>query len=208
MKTLIKITIFVAAISTVAISCNKNEKEIAPNVLPEETIPVEPRYLTLSIPFPAMESSDGTKVSLDPATGKTSWEEGDKIVIYGRRQTAAEPKTNIDPIIHVLTAAELANPYVAVISEDISSFEKDEEGPHAINAAYPADDWDFYSPWYSSGRAAFTNTNQILLAGYISDDNSTIKLFNLTAAIAFKVEGDFDSYNFFGNNGDETDSVA
>lgn len=204
MKTLIKITFFVAAIGTVAISCNKNEKEIAPNVLPEETIPVEPRYLTLSIPFPAMESLDGTKVSLDPATGKTSWEEGDKIVIYGRRQTAAEPKTNIDPIIHVLTAAELANPYVAVISEDISSFEKDEEGPHAINAAYPADDWDFYSPWYSSGRAAFTNTNQILLAGYISDDNSTIKLFNLTAAIAFKVEGDFDSYNFFGNNGDET----
>lgn len=198
-----KIYTLIASCAVVCIlSCQKNN-ESAVTEEPKVEVATEPHIVTLSVPYPALETQTATKVFMDPADGKSYWEVGDKIVIYGK-PSGDIPSTNY--IVHAITASEITNPAIAVITEDISAIEAYAETgsiPHKYNAAYPAEDWYFYSHWTGNGRASFNNTNQILMAGYVSDELDAINLFNLNAVIAFKVSGDFDSYNFMGNNGDE-----
>lgn len=181
-------------VAVLAFSC---EKAVEINQPKDE---VAPQLTTITCAFPTMADQNGTKVTLD-AAGHTGWEAGDKIVIYGRRNQNDDTATPLSPIIHTLTAAEVVDPKVAVFTEDLSGIEPDPAGVKPYNAAYPADDWGFYSDWYSSARARFSNTNQLLLAGAM-DSEGTITFNNLCGAIMFKVSGDFDEYQFFGN-GDE-----
>ena len=202
MKKLYILFLLASSVLVCIMSCQKN-KESAVTEEPKVEVATEPHIVTLSVPYPALETQTATKVFMDPADGKSYWEVGDKIVIYGK-PSGDTPSTNY--IVHSITAPEITNPAIAVITEDISAIEAYAETgsiPHKYNAAYPADDWYFYSHWTGNGRASFNNTNQILMAGYVSDELDAIKLFNLNAVIAFKVSGDFDSYNFMGNNGDE-----
>ncbi|MBR1510745.1 MAG: hypothetical protein IJ623_08865 [Bacteroidales bacterium] len=137
---------------------------------------------------------DNTKVSVD-ADGKTQWEVGDQIVFSGR-PTAK--------VVHTLTAEELTNPRLAKITVDLSPLTtEDESTPHKWNVAYPAEIWSPYSSSHMYGRSRFEGTNRLLLAGYVSDDMTSIVMNHVTASILFKVSGDFDSYIFFGNGGTE-----
>ena len=181
------------------LSCQKNEEAVLIEGVEVEEVAAA-KVLNLSVPYPALESANGTKVTMNPATGVSQWVAGDKIVIYGKPNS--EDPTNY--VVHTITPAEISDPTVANISVDVSAIgESYYCSPHHYSIAYPADDWDYYSKWSSDGRGAFTNTNQILLGGYIADDLSSATLYNLSAVIAFKVSGDYDSYNFFGNDGDE-----
>lgn len=184
-----KVMIYLASlcVAAMAISC---EKTVEINQFAEEGTP---HLTTLTCEFPTMTDQYGTKVTLD-AGGHTGWEAGDKIVIYGKRESGS--------VVHELTASEVTDPKKAVFDVDLSGLEADPDGVYSYNAAYPADDWGFYSDWYSSGRAKFFETNQILLAGYVN--GGSVYLENLCAAITFQVSGDFDSYYFSGYNETET----
>lgn len=149
----------------------------------------EPQLVTLTCEYPGMVSPSGTKVTLDES-GNAGWEVGDKIVIFGKSRTK---------VVHELVAGDIVDPSVAIFTEDLSGLVED-EAPHVYNAAFPADDFDFYSS-NSYGRARFYETNQVLMAGYLDGDK--IVLQNLCAAITFKVSGDFDTYVFTGRNGTE-----
>lgn len=160
---------------------------------------------TITCEFPSMTDQNGTKVSLTEA-GETGWQEGDKIVIYGKRRNASPDHPELDKVIHTLTAVEVTDPTKAVFTVDLSGLEADPAGIHPYNAMYPADETDeylpFYSEWGSSGRTRFKDTNKMLMAGYL--DGGVMSLQNLCAAITFKVSGDFDTYYFSGYAGTET----
>lgn len=197
MKKSIIISLFAFCAAVCVVSCQVSLVEEA-----EVKEVKEPVIINLSIPYPALESANGTKVTMDPSTGVTNWVAGDKIALYGKPN--GTDGTNF--ITHEIIASEITDPTVATISVDISDligWEETSSGARNFNIAYPADDWSFYSQWTGGGRAGFRNTNQILLAGYVANELDSATLFNLSAVITFKVSGDFDSYIFFGNDGDE-----
>ena len=196
---IVKIIMASVSVAILFASCQKNVEEIVP-------VQEKAQLTTITCAFPSMTDQNGTKVSLD-ATGKTGWEAGDKIVIYGKRNHADTDDDPLsDKVIHTLTASEVSDPSVAVFSVDLSGLTPDPAGNHPYNAVYPADESDdylpFYSPWGASGRARFTDTNKHLLAGWIDSGIMTLK--NVCAAIVFTVSGDFDTYYFSGFNQTET----
>jgi hypothetical protein len=188
-------------VAALALSC---EKSIDVNQVKDAE--VTPQLTKVSCEFPKMTDQNGTKVSL-ATTGKTQWEEGDKIVIYGNPSSSDATKR----IVHEIAAADITNPEVAVFDVDFSDldvqYNSGSEGTYyPYTVAYPYTDGQ---PYYLStgnnnyGRSRFQNTNQLLMAGHVSDDNSSIVLNHLTAAITFSVSGDFDSYTFSGAAGTE-----
>ncbi len=184
--------------AVLVLSCQKN---------PEPKAPEESRNLvTLTCEFPAIIDENGTKVSLG-VDGKTGWEVGDKIVIYGNPSSSDDTKR----VVHEIAAGEIVNPEVAVFDVDFSGLEAQydsgTEGTYyPYTVAYPYTDGQ---PYYLStgnnnyGRSCFQNTNQMLMAGHVRDDKSSIILNQINAAITFSVSGDFDSYTFSGRNGTE-----
>ena len=166
----------------------------------------EPNVHTLSVRFPEMTDQNGTKVSL-ATTGKTQWEVGDKLVIFG--QPSSEDATK--RVVHEIVAGDITDPEVAVFDVDLSGLTPENasdnnEFAHRFNVIYPYTEGQqyYYSTGkYNYGRARFQNTNQLLLAGYVSDNLSFIELSPVTAAITFSVSGEFDSYIFSGKDGDE-----
>lgn len=193
------ISLFAFCAAMCAVSCQISLVEEA-----EVNDVKEPVIINLSIPYPALESANGTKVTMNPLTGVANWVAGDKIVIYGKPNTS-DP-TNY--VVHEITAGEISDPTVANITVDVSAIGGSTYycSPHHYSIAYPADTWEYYSQWSSDGRGAFTNTNQLMFGGYVADDLKSATLFPLTSVIAFKVDGDFDSYNFFGDG--ETEVVG
>ena len=194
-----KVIILVAILSIAALfSCQRVNED----VIPEREHDIH----TLSVRFPEMRDQNGTKVSL-ATTGKTQWEVGDKLVIFGQPSSSDATKR----IVHEIVAGDITNPEVAVFDVDFSGLTPENstdngEFAHEYNVIYPYTEGQQYyynTGKYNYGRARFQNTNQLLLAGYVSDDLSSIKLSPVTAAITFSVSGDFDSYIFSGKAGDE-----
>ena len=184
--------------AVLVLSCQKN---------PEMTAPEKnPNLVTLTCAFPTIIDENGTKVSLG-VDGKTGWEVGDKIVIYGNPSSSDDTKR----VVHEIAAGEIVNPEVAVFDVNFSGLEaQDDSGTegkyYPYTVAYPYTDGQ---PYYlgtgnsNYGRSCFQNTNQMLMAGHVSDDKSSIILNQINAAITFSVSGDFDSYTFSGRNGTE-----
>lgn len=193
---------FMASVCVVllAVSCLKNSEEFAP-------IREKAQLTTITCAFPSIIDQNGTKVSL-ATTGATGWEVGDKMVIYGNPSSSDETKR----VVHEIVAGDIADPDVAVFEVDFSGLDAqynsnpDGGNYYPYTVAYPYTDGQ---PYYlgtgnnNYGRSRFQNTNQLLMAGYVTDDNSSIVLNHITAAITFSVEGDFDSYTFSGKEGTE-----
>lgn len=189
MKNGYKYSLIAVSMAVLVLSCQKNPEPKAP----EENS----NSVTLTCAFPTMSPADETKVSLAD-DGTTQWQVGDKIVIYG--------KTASEKVVHTIVAGDITDPKKAVFTVDLTGVTPSEWGYKKINVAYPYDEGNVpftASDSDDSGRARFHNTNQLLMAGYVDDDNS-IRLYNLNAAIMFKVSGDFDAYYFMGANGTET----
>lgn len=195
MKTIFNYSLSTLCLVMLALSCQKAQEVI----VPEEN----PNLVTLSCAFPTLEDQNGTKVMLS-AAGKTAWEaDVDQIVFQGCPKTPKPEEASIAPIVHTFTSAELSNPEVASFSVDLSSLRPDSDDGglnHDYNVAYPASIWSSYSSSHMYGRSSFSNTNKMLMAGYV--DGSNIVLHHVTAAITFKIAGtagDYDSYTFEGN---------
>lgn len=202
-KNIYSLSLIAFCISLLAVSC---QKEMADPGSTEEKNTSEPCLRTITCSFPTMMDENGTKVSL-ATDGTTGWQVDDEIIIYGQRGTVkGDASTKLDPVRYQLKAADIVDPTTAVFTVDMSSIidypDPDTDASRPFNAAV-GDDWDFYSDWYSSGRARFGNTNQLLMAGYINN-SGVMTLNNLCAAITFTVSGDFDTYYFSGYNGTET----
>lgn len=192
MKT-IKFFGLAAIAAVIGVSCQKEPADVTPDN--QQTI----KLTTLSCAFPAMTDESGTKVTLS-ASGTTAWEVNDQIVFQGCPRDAQDH--SIAPIIHTFTSEELANPEVASFSVDLSSLRPDSDDEvlnHDYNAAYPASIWSSYSSSHMYGRSSFSNTNKMLMAGYV--DGSSVVLHHVTAAIVFQVSGDYDGYLFEGKGG-------
>lgn len=199
MKNIFNYSMTALCLAMLAVSCQKNPELTAPK---EKTTEEKSNLVTLTCAFPTLDNENGTKVTLAD-DGKTAWEaDVDQIVFQGFPRDAGN--NYITPITHTFTSAELANPEVASFSVDLSSLRPDSEDGtlnHDYNVAYPASIWSSYSSSHMYGRSSFSNTNKMLMAGYV--DGSRIVLHHMTAAIVFTVAGDiYDSYTFEGNGDD------
>lgn len=198
MKKLLIFAFAAVCAAALALSCQKE-----PSI---EITPKDSKIVTLTCAFPKLTDARGTKVSL-ATDGKTEWEVGDKIVIFGQPSSEDESKR----VVHEIIASDITNPEIASFSVDLSGLTPENstdnnEFAHAYNVLFPYSEGlqYYYGTGKSNyGRARFQNTNQLLLAGYVSDDLTSIVLNPITAAITFSVSGDFDSYIFSGRNGTE-----
>ena len=182
MKNIFKISALAVLAVGLLASCEK--KEIA---APEVAVG-EVHTFTLTFAQP------DTKVAISDA-GKTTWEAGDEILIHGE---GGSNKT-----IVTLKAEDIsADGKEAKISfSGVNPYDRfsDRGYTSVYYAQYPASasaaaDYNYY--YY----AAFANTNAPLMAAY--NVGSAFVFHNLCGVISFKVEGDYDSYTFEGNNGE------
>lgn len=156
--------------------------------------------ITCSLP------SDETKVTLtkEDGKGKVAWEVGDQILVHGQY---VSPST--DPIYSYVAEVESisADKKTATFSIPAAIVKYGDRSGYAANlfAAYPASALKEYTgteTWYYHN--VFENTNTFMLAGCNDNrsEESTYKIefVNLSGAISFKVNGDFDQFIFRGNN--------
>lgn len=173
-----KMYILALAAATMAFSCNKNAVEQAP--VQEPVL----RTFTCTIAEP------DTKLAIDDANGKTTWEEGDKILIHG--------KATSENVTVTLTSTDIsADAKTATFSVALPATAYDPDGYYA---AYPADAYIEYSSDRGYYYNTFDETNLPLMSAYLSGDS--FLFFNLCGAISFVVSGDYDQFVFSGNNGE------
>ena len=187
--------ILALAAATMAFSCNKNAVEQAP--VQEPVL----RTFTCTIAEP------DTKLAIDDANGKTTWEVGDEILIRGRWTGKSGSKYYSRVVTltseNIKDAGKTASFEVEEITST-SSGSRWQKGNTQLFAVYPASavvinngstNWNENTP--------FNTTNTQLVAGYndvtVNDGNS-FTMYNLCGIISFKVTGDYDAYSFAGNN--------
>lgn len=173
-----KMYILALVAATMAFSCNKNVVEQAP--VQEPVL----RTFTCTIAEP------DTKLAIDDANGKTTWEVGDEILIHG--------KATSENVTVTLTSTDIsADAKTATFSVALPATAYDPDGYYA---AYPADAYIEYSSDRGYYYNTFDETNLPLMSAYLSGDS--FLFFNLCGAISFVVDGDYDQYVFSGNNGE------
>lgn len=179
-----KMYILALVAATMAFSCNKNVVEQAP--VQEPVL----RTFTCTIAEP------DTKLAIDDATGKTTWEVGDEIFIHGKYYGPSYTVT-------VALAAEniSADGKTATFDVDLSGITPNNAASYQCEyfAAYPADAVGGYSNgdnmYYYN---CFKETNKPLMAGFI--EGSTINFYNICGVLSFVVDGDYDQVSFKGNS--------
>lgn len=188
-----KKTLFFAAAAicaaALAVSCEKREVEVSINPSSEQIT------LTCIIAEP------DTKLAIDEQ-GKTTWEVGDEILIHGE-YTRNDYNGKDYYAVTTLKAEDIsADGKKAIITIDgITPYDRTADNYlSTLYAAYPASAVLMDNHCYWNTR--FTETNHPLMAGYVDNANNTVVLHNLCGVISFVVEGDFDSYEFAGNNGE------
>ena len=178
-----KMYILALAAATMAFSCNKNAVEQAP--VQEPVL----RTFTCTIAEP------DTKLAIDDANGKTTWEVGDKILIHGE-YTKEEWCTTI-----TLGSENIINDgkTATFTIGDITTYVRSGYNSN-LYAQYPADAVVADNHCYWNNR--FNKSNAPLMVGYNKGDSFV--MYNLCGILSFVVSGeDFDSFTLTGNN-DET----
>lgn len=172
-----------------AVSCQKNEN--APESAPAK------KTVTLTCVIP--ESSD-SKVAIDNQ-GKTQWEVGDEILIHGK-WAGGEYSTTA-----TLTSSDISSDgKTATFTIDAFTDGGYTRGKTTYFASYPASQVavdNGASSWYS--YTYYKTSNAPLMGGCNNvdvDGGNTIYFYNLCGIITFVVDGEFDSYEFVGNNGE------
>lgn len=132
---------------------------------------------------------DMTSKASVAATGKSSWEAGDEILITGGYSPGA--------VTVKLQGSDIsADGKTATVTLDVvpeSVF-----GDDKFYAAWPAGDLDL-DDYFSEDRFKFINTDAPLMCAWLSEDN-TFKFNHICAAISFSVSGNYDECVFAGNN--------
>ena len=145
-----------------------------------------------------------TKLAINDANGKTTWEEGDKISIHGKyfnksvTVTLAAENIKNEGKTASFTVTLPEKPYGLGANDS-----EKEANPDGYYAVYPAsaaiaDDASNHGYWY----CAFGDTNQPLMASYYNSTKQEFTFFNLCGILSFVVSGDYDGYEFEGMNGE------
>ena len=175
--------ILAAALAAATIlSCEKKETVIEE---PTETI-----VKTFTCKFAPQEAAD-SKVAVNLASGKTTWEVGDEIMLHGGTDGAARK-------LVTLTAGDIsADGKTATFTvEGLDPYDRSDVGVvSTYYAQYPASAVPSGNLYY---ECRFNDTDKLLLAACNVGD--TFEFYNLCGIISFKVAGDFDEFVFFGNN--------
>lgn len=187
--------ILALAALAMAFSCQKTENTLE--------VTSEPVVRTFTCTF----ADTDTKLAINDASGKTTWEVGDEILIRGR--WTGKSGSNYYSRVVTLTSENIKDAGKTASFEveeiySISSGSRWQKGNTQLFAVYPASavvinngstNWNENTP--------FNTTNTQLVAGYndvtVNDGNS-FTMYNLCGIISFKVTGDYDSYTFVGND--------
>ena len=174
-----------AALAT-AFSCSKNTAE---QIVPEESVG---KTVTVTCEF----AQPNTKVAIDDSNGKTTWEKGDQISVHGKYFSKSVTVT--------LAAGNITNAGKTATFE-ITLPEKPypEDNANGYYAVYPAsaaisNDSEDHAYHYST----FSTSNLPLMAGYYTAATNKFTFFNLCGIMAFKVSGDYDTYELEAKNGE------
>ena len=184
MKSIFKLSALALLATAMTVSC---EKEMAV----EDAVAHQMERHTFTLTF----AQPDTKLGVTNE-GKTTWEVGDEIMIHGGTDGALRQKVT-------LTADDISKDgKKAVITFEMDPYlHYDKEGNIDVTskyyAQYPARLVPEGNMYY---EARFTATNDFLMAACDVDDNFVF--YNLCGIIAFKAEGEFDSFAFEGNNGE------
>lgn len=173
------------AAATLSFSCAKGPVES-----PVQEQPVG-KTVTVTCAFPESD----TKVAIDDANGKTTWQVGDKILIHGKYTSEDVTVTltagNIisDGKIASFTVTLPATPYLDDSTTD----------PNGYYAAYPAEAYIENSSGRGYHYNTFSQTNLPLMSASFDATANKFTFYNLCGIISFKVIGSYDSYMFMGN---------
>ena len=178
MKKLYILSLLIAAFGLL-FSCKPQDNPEPDDKTPSE-VPAETRTLTFVLP--AIDVEEGEEA---PAALKQQWVAGDQIVVHGEYAK--------DQVTVTLAAGDIsADGKSATLSVSGLRPYKRDDCASTLYASYPASAVDnlkhcfFYS--------AFKNENTQLLSACNSGD--TFRFQNISAAVSFVVDGDFDSYAF------------
>lgn len=176
MKKNILISSMAAVILMTAASCKRDELSSGQD--------------TQKYTFTCTIENEMPKVAISDA-GKTTWEAGDQICVHGEYTS--------DQAIITLTANDIsADGKTATISvEGVTPYVRSGY-TSTLYAAYPASALknDNHCYYYQK----FNATNNILMAAW--NEGTSFVFKNLCGIVSFSVNGDFDSYELAGNNGE------
>lgn len=179
-----KYYILALAALAMAFSCAKNAAE---QIVPEESVG---KTVTVTCEF----AQPDTKVAIDDSNGKTTWEEGDQISIHGKYFSKSVTVT--------LAAGDITDAgKTATFTVTLPTTPYPEENPEGYYAVYPAsatiaNDESDHAYYYST----FSTSNLPLMAGYYTAATNKFTFFNLCGIMAFKVSGDYDTYELEAKN--------
>ena len=174
-----------AALAT-AFSCSKNTAE---QIVPEESVG---KTVTVTCEF----AQPDTKVAIDDSNGKTTWEEGDQISVHGKYFSKSVTVT--------LAAGNITNAgKTATFEVTLPEKPYPEDNANGYYAVYPAsaaisNDSEDHAYHYST----FSTSNLPLMAGYYTAATKSFTFYNLCGIMAFKVSGDYDTYELEAKNGE------
>ena len=176
-----KMYILALAALAMAFSCQKTEKSPEPAS--------EPVVRTFTCTF----AQPDTKLAINDADGKTTWEVGDQIMIHGGKDGA-------DRQLVTLTDGDIsANGKWATITVTIDPYDRTSSGVQSkYYAQYPGSLVPDGNMYY---ECCFNATNDKLMAA--CDVDGAFVFYNLCGIISYKVSGGYDQVVFRGNN-DET----
>lgn len=188
MKKLYTYSLLAIAAAALSFSCVKSTVEA-----PVQEEPVG-ETVTVSCTF----AQPDTKVAINDANGKTTWEVGDQILIHGKATsedvtvTLAAGNISADGKIATFSVTLPATPYL----------DEDTTNPNGYYAAYPASAYMENSSGRGYHYNTFSETNLPLLSASYDSANKQFTFHNLCGILSFKVTGSFDSYIFKGNSGE------
>lgn len=158
------------------VSCGKDESTPED---PHEKEEVQPVSKTLTFVLP--ENS---------VSGKTAWVAGDQIVVHGEyaKDQVTVTLSAGDISKDGKTASLLVDNLKPYVREDVSS---------TLYAAYPASAVNNLKHCFFYTQ--FNTTNAALMAACNGKEDDTFRFVDLSAAISFTLDGDYDSYLIAGN---------
>ena len=178
MKALSTLAVLALGAAVLAVSCQKS-------VIEQEPVQTGTRT------FKCVIATPDTKVAVSDA-GKSTWEVGDEILVHGAGSS--------NRIVVTLTEDDISEDgkTATITVEGVEPYDRSDKGyTSTYYACYPASAVVSGNLYY---YARFEETNHLLMAAYNVEDEFVF--YNLCGVISFKVSGDFDNYEFYGNNGE------
>lgn len=172
-------------------------------VKPAVEAPVQEEPVGETVTVSCTFAQPDTKVAINDANGKSTWEVGDEILIHGKKTsenvtvTLAAGNISADGKVATFTVTLPATPY-GPNDEDAA------DTKNGFYAAYPASAYIEYSSERGYNYNTFNNTNLPLMSAYYETDNARFVFANLCGVISFKVSGGdaYDEYMLMGKAGE------